>query len=320
MTTSDCLALEGEGASREEGRALMERGVDALKAERLEEAQQLFEQSLHVYPSFDVAGNLGLVEVKLGLWGEAAMHLEYCLRNFPSGESERLRKAILQAFEEARKNVGKVEIVVDVDGAEVFVGKRSVGMSPLAAGVYVEPGSHGVRARKGVRSAETTFSVDVAKVTQVQLTLTPEAERDEPPKVSPGLERLTPQESPKRVFWGPAIALGSATVVTLGASFVLRGLAKKQSNQAQNLLDHLPGPQCAGSRPPDQCTKISDHRKRYNSLAKASHGTFIAAGALGAATLGYVIYAIVRTPKRTQPAVSLSPLRGGGHLAIHGAF
>lgn len=328
MLASNSLAVEAEAADREQGRALMERGVEAMKAERLQEARTLFEQSLDVYPSFDVAGNLGLVEAKLGLWSDAANHLDYCLRHFPSGESERLRGVIRDAYDEARKRVGRVEVVVNVDGATIIIGKRNVGLSPLRAGVFVDPGRHGVRVQKGELAVESTFLVEAGQSERIQLQLVPKDVPPSPAVVSPQRARNATGEQPppsdeqsrQSVTWIPAYALAGVTVATLGTSLLLRGLANRQANQAQGLLDDLPSPQCSAASPPDECGDIRDHRERYNALAKASNGTLIAAGALGAATVGYVIYAAVRTPKRSQPALSILPLRSGAFVSVQGAF
>jgi hypothetical protein len=90
--------------------------------------------------SYDIAGNLGNVELRLGKHRDAAEHLSYGVTNFPPTGEPSLLRVMKQKLAEAQKEIGRVTVRVTVAGVRVRVNGREVGISPLSEEAYVEPG------------------------------------------------------------------------------------------------------------------------------------------------------------------------------------
>jgi hypothetical protein len=130
--TADELALEGrELAMKNDFQGAYASYLEAWKRKR----------------SFDLAGNLGVVEMRLGKVRDAVEHLVYCEENFPAvrdseqaGKLEMLRKLL----KDARAQVGVARIRVmredgaSAEGASILVDGRDVGKVG-AAGQVVQP-------------------------------------------------------------------------------------------------------------------------------------------------------------------------------------
>ena len=115
----------------------------------------------HQKQSYDIAGNLGDVELTLGKPRDAAEHLEYSYRNWPTGKQE-ARQRTLERLSQAKKLVGALEISVNVDGAEITVNDTSAGRAPLNHDVFVEAGAVSISVTAPGYATETK-TVPVAK-------------------------------------------------------------------------------------------------------------------------------------------------------------
>ncbi len=128
----------GENARADE---YFRQGKAFVKEDRWEEARRAYLAGYKIKRGYDIAGNLGNVELELGLARDAAEHLAYCIKSFPATGTASQLAYVKGRFEEARQKVSALSIQVNVDGAEVFVDGRSIGRSPFADDVYVEPGA-----------------------------------------------------------------------------------------------------------------------------------------------------------------------------------
>ena len=115
----------------------------------------------HQKQSYDIAGNLGDVELTLGKPRDAAEHLEYSYRNWPTGKQE-ARQRTLERLSQAKKLVGALEISVNVDGAEITVNDAAAGRAPLNHDVFVEAGAVSISVTAPGYATETK-TVPVAK-------------------------------------------------------------------------------------------------------------------------------------------------------------
>src|SRR6185503_10534547 len=114
---------------------------------RLEDAYRAYKAGYDLKKGYDLAGNLGNVELALGRPRDAAEHLSFCLKNFPATGTAKQLEFIRSRLAEARQKVGALSIQVSEGGAEVLVDGRSIGRSPLADEVFVDPGSRRIEAR-----------------------------------------------------------------------------------------------------------------------------------------------------------------------------
>lgn len=122
-------------------------GKRLVREGKLEDAYRAYLAGYQIRKGYDIAGNLGSVELELQKPRDAAEHLAFCLRNFPAAGTAKQLEFIQGRLAQARREVFGLSITVSVDGAEILVDGRSIGRSPLPDEVFVEPGSRTVEAR-----------------------------------------------------------------------------------------------------------------------------------------------------------------------------
>jgi len=127
-------------AQAAEAAQLFEQGVAARKAGKLAQAESLFSKALAIEKTWEIAANLGFVELELGKLPEGADHVFYGLANLPLPEPDGARKSLFEAFSAARRRVGGIDVHVDVIGAEVRIGGKLKGTTPLRYTQFVAPG------------------------------------------------------------------------------------------------------------------------------------------------------------------------------------
>lgn len=138
------------------------KGVAATQVKDWQTARKAFAEAWKLSKHYQVAANLGWAEYELKLYRDAAEHLDYFLKNTPDDVSSKARMRIHDMFQQARQHIGALHIQVNIPGAEIFVNKRSIGVSPLKYSVFVEPGKHSVEADKeGYKSIEPPQSFEV---------------------------------------------------------------------------------------------------------------------------------------------------------------
>ena len=126
---------------------LYRKGNTAYDAEKWQDAYDTFGAAWALKKSFDIAGNLGDVELVLGKPRDAAEHLSYSLRHAPASMKAEVRDRTKQLLTEARAQVGTVVVRVNVNDAEIFVDGRLVGRSPLPGELFVDPGDRTLEAK-----------------------------------------------------------------------------------------------------------------------------------------------------------------------------
>lgn len=284
--------------------ALYDEGVVAYKNGQWAPARASFLAAWSLKKHWQIAGNLADCELQLNRYREAAEHAAYYFRNAPAD-----RRARAQALlEKAQTGTCTLTIPVDQAGAEVLVDGLAVGVSPLDGPVFVDPGHHAVEARLGSRSASASADVLVGARKDIPLVLKDIAVKDG------GTTRAGP--SLPVIVAGASVA-GAALLV----GTVLALVADGKASSANAALAMLPP---NGSALPCQtqastCATINSDRHARDALSNASMGTFIGAGAVGLATLGYALLA----PK-TRPSTGLQVLpamgAGRGGVALMGVW
>jgi PEGA domain len=304
-------------------RELYRKGRDEYAKDRLPQAFALFLEAWGLQKSFDIAGNLAVVEMKLARYREAAEHGSFALANFPAGGTDAQRKAVQDLLVEARTYVGTVTVRVSVDRAVVTVDGKAVGESPLPFEVFVDPGAHTFAATApGCEPVQDTVRTD--KGTTHLLTLTPVRCGPTPPPVLTPVTATGPDPITATGFVVTGLGLG------LGAAFAI--LSKIKATDADTQAQSIAGVSgsnpkaCAGASPSTECSTLGGLRASEATFADAALWTFVAAGAVGAGTLIYT-FAIphaASTPKGALKAsrAQLIPLAGPGvgGVLLKGAF
>lgn len=212
----------------EEADALIARSNDLRSAGDDQGALPLLQKAVRVHPSPRTFAQLGLVEKALGRWAEADEHLTEALKSFRDPWIQKNIKVLEPTLAETKRNVGRVEITGEPDGAEVLVNGRSVGKVPLAHPVRVSAGTVDIELRApGYQRALRTLAVAGMQYQPVVVRLERESSaRAEPLTTVPeaGLRGASTDPGPepwRRWAVGGALG-GSAVGVGLGVLGLFR--------------------------------------------------------------------------------------------------
>jgi tetratricopeptide (TPR) repeat protein len=285
---------------------LFARGNEAFDKDQLDEAYALYQQAWALKRTYDISGNLGQVELKLGKFRDAAEHLDFTLRLFPPTGKSEPREAIRRAFNAARVEVATLQLKVNVQGAAVSIDGKAIGLSPFDVPVFVEPGKRVLVATLEAH-LPTRIAIEVVKNERrdVALSLTPKAQPPPPPRNVPLL--LT----------GFGVSLAAA-----GTGIGLMLASASKGSQANTKLDAILrnsiGECPCGSA--GERKELKGLRADHDIFFNAAVGMFIGAGALA---VGTAVYALTPSFQRPQTkAAQLVPVlseHGGGALVI-GSF
>jgi hypothetical protein len=281
---------------------LFDQAAAAFDAGRYAEAQEKLEQVWALKKTYDVAGNLGVVEVKLGKYPQAAEHLAWALQHFPLTEPPKARRGFEQELEKARAQSGALRVVVSVEGAEVSVNGRPAGKAPVADEVFVEPGMITVAASApGYEAAQQTIRVEKGGSAEVKLTL--------------GQQRRS---------LVPGIVLGSAGVAAAAAGIGLMVAYGGKKSSATTLSSNIQssGGYCLSPSASlaAQCTQLHSQTADGATFHRAAIGVLVGGAASLAAAGAYFLWpssAASRTSGVT--AIPVVTLAGGG-VTVQGSF
>jgi hypothetical protein len=260
---------------------------------KLAEAEAAYQAAWDLRKSFDLAGNLGDVELKLGQYRDAAEHFSYALKEFPAGGKPAVREELVRRFEEARKQVGSVKIGTSVGGAKIVVDGRDVGQAPLPEAVFVDPGTRVIEAKlEGYDDALATVNVEKGSSQEVSLMLVPKAGG-----VGKGKSIAV-------------IAVGAGLgAAALGTGIGLMVAAGSKKTEAITLRDSFKidapcnkgNPQYVGDK---ACGDLLDKLKTKDTFQNVAVGAFVVGGVLA---VGTVVYALLPAKKSTTVGVQVLP-------------
>lgn len=301
---------------------LVKRALVFGDKDRYTEAAPLVREAWSLKRSYDIAANLGIVEAALNEWRNAAEHITYALKTFPANGKPEHRKLLEETLARTLPRIAALTIKVNVDRAEVFVDDKSVGLAPLVDVVFVEPGMRTIKARlSGYDTA--TLKVEAAKggSSESELTLRQSA----PPSVQIGavVPPLTtehpPPDQPRRVVVG--VGVGAATVALgLGVAFTI--IANGRGDDAATMRGNLAKgqPNACGSTPAARdCQALHELWSERAKFSNAAAWSFIGAGVLGAATVGFALLGPKRSSRTEIHAIpAVGP--GTAGLVVHGIW
>src|SRR5687768_4046638 len=110
-------AVPGEDDANTRADEYFRQGKALVREGDLEGARRAYLAGFQLKKGYDIAGNLGNVELELGRPRDAAEHLTWCVRNFPATGTPKQLEMAKERLAEARKQIGALSIVVNVDGA-----------------------------------------------------------------------------------------------------------------------------------------------------------------------------------------------------------
>ncbi|WP_437277072.1 hypothetical protein WME90_38390 [Sorangium sp. So ce375] len=273
MPTSPTDAVPATSRAGERAAQLYREGNRFYDEARFAEAEARYQAAWDLQQSFDVAGNLGNVELEVNQPREAAEHLLYALNTFPLGEKAEKKSFLQKRLAVAKSQVGALRISVNVDDAEVLIDGKLVGRSPLDAQVFVDPGKRTIEARRA--GARTSTSLLVARGSDQSIALS----LDSGPNI------------PLVVAGGAVGLLGLAS----GVTFAILSTAKGESAATEPF----------GAR-------RADLRDAQTTLANVSFWSFLGGGVVLAGTALYAFTTSSRAPsaKAGLPRLYAAPIVG----------
>lgn len=261
--------------------ALFDKGKAAFNTGKVEEAYALYQKAWELKQTYDIAGNLAQVELKLGKKREAFEHITFALAHFPPSATTDPRPALEKVLAGLRQQLGALRITLNVPGAKVSIDGRVLADTQSLAEVFVEPGPHTIVAElAGYASATATETATAGAPDEVKLTLVKEAppRKIEPPKLPVQNPKL-PDEAMSRTRRSVVITGLVVGVVALGTGITMTLVSNKKSSDASTQLDDVV--KAGGS---NACNKAT-----FQSPCDTLDSTYIARGSTkNVAIIGYV--------------------------------
>lgn len=256
---------------------------------------------------FQIAGNLGACQMKLGKYRDAAEHLRYFLREQPKTGNQDERKRTQALFDEARAKVATLGILVNVPSAVVSIDGHVIGTSPLKEPVFVEPGKRVVTvARNGYKDSRQEAVLTAGSTTELVSTL-----------VS---SELPPIASKPRSI-APAIVLGGIAVAGLvaGTGVFVAGNGQRTTAEELNksIIDGHRG--CRANAPnfDARCTDLASASSSADTLHRVGLGLLVGGGAAALGAAAYLLWPSAKptTSDATLRILPVGTATGGGLLA-----
>jgi len=299
--------------------ALFKQGNDAYRMKKWDEAYQAFWRAFDLKKTYDIAGNLGDVELIVGKPRDAAEHLEFSLREWPAGQ-QAARKRTMERLEAAKQEVGTLHVEVDTDGCEISVNGTSVGTSPIKQPLFVVPGAVTVEAKHGDKHVQRTIAFDKGQERTLTLELTsaegsstvsepvPTAKSDPPPAPHDEGPHDTTSSSGSNLKTIGIITSGAVALVGagVGVGFLMAANSASDDVDAKraDVRKNIGPNGCTLQPSASECTDLQDANDRAKRNTTISTIGFIGAG-VGVA--GLVTFLLLPNQKKTS-ATSVYPL------------
>ncbi len=333
----DATAQGASDAFTDTARQRFQEGVQLFDQGKFEEARAAFLQAYALKKHPAVLLNLAQSELRSDHPVEAARHFAQFLRENSDAKPNEIESA-REGLSQARTKTGRIDVQVDVEGADVFIDGELVGRAPLPAPVDVGPGSRRVEARlpgHAPQTADVAVLVGEVASTNFSFETPPTTETPPPPPDDGGetLEFTTATEGRKpfidwmiedKVAW----ATGGATLLGLGMGIGFAVAARSASNSADNVAGQIKvvakrdpelenyqgydrtGNPCADPIPitsetnyAPACQQLQNNLDARDQDKTLSTVGFVLAG-LGAAGTG-VMYFVRTTPKEGAKGASV---------------
>jgi hypothetical protein len=299
----ECAATGADAAT------LFRRGQELYAQNDYPGSYYCYRRSWETSPNFDVAANLGNLELKLNHFADAADHLTYARDHLPASLAEPTRSETLKGINERLASVlarvAAVRVTVTPAGALVAVDGREVGRAPLERPVFVDPGPHQlVVSLQGYRDDPRPFTAVAGTTLDLSVALAV--------KRSGLAKARTPL-----VILGTALAIAAAGagVGLIIGSVVVDG---DREDALAALQSSRPGNPCvAGTLLVDECTDIADDAELAQTLLGVGIGLLGAGVVFGAGTL---TFGLVTSGDAPPPTTGVRLRVGPTGALLEGSF
>ncbi|XXY52078.1 hypothetical protein WME91_13130 [Sorangium sp. So ce269] len=267
-------------------------------------------------PRPEFAGELGLCELELGRFRDAAEHLREALL-YPETLAAATRRRFSEGLDRAEREISSATLAVSRPEAEVFIDGRRIGRGQATYFVYLDPGRHEARARLD-GYVEDTYPFEAQRGRESMIGLHLEAKPPTPAAapVAPVPAAAAPA-SPSgpaagTVFRAGGIAL-AAVGIALGTGFAVAAAVRGGEAEAQAARIHQRNgaAACLSNAYTEPCGVLLEMNDARDTLKAAAWGSFIGAGVVGAVALSSLLWA-PEPGKRAVRAAPLATAQGGG--------
>jgi hypothetical protein len=262
---------------------LIERGVAYRKEGRDDLALAQFRQAWDLMRSPKALAQMGLAEQALGLWLESEQHLREALSNQTEAWINQHRPVLEQSLREVSARLGMLDVMSNVEGAELYVNGERVGRLPRKDPIRLVAGDYTLELRaEGYFPATRRATVPAQGTARETLRLSPRTESPEAKK--------PPAPIPVRVLppvpEGPRLERTLAWI-SLGGSAVFLGTGTALLLMRQGVVDEYDDdPDCPGANAPSQgsaqCSDRLSKAKTMRTLGIAGLGVGAALGVTSA--------------------------------------
>ncbi len=310
LFAAPAFADAGENARADE---YFRQGKAFVKEDRWEDARRAYLAGYKIKRGYDIAGNLGNVELELGLARDAAEHLAYCIKSFPATGTASQLAYVKGRFEEARQKVSALSIQVNVDGAEVFVDGRSIGRSPFADDVYIEPGARTLEVKlTGFTHAKRSIQAVKGSWQSVALVLQSDARARaaSPPQHSPPIV-VVEERSRVPFYVGGGVALAGIGVGVVGV-LLSQASAARADTQFEQLKASGGAGACLDAANESRCEALDQAYRDKAAFRTVSIVGFATAGAAAGGLLTYVLLSFGKPRSAGSSALKIDVAAGPG--------
>ncbi len=320
-------------ANTDVARKLYEDGRAFYRQKEFAKARSAFLAAWALRRHWQVAGNLGDSERRLGLFRDAAEHLAFAVR---VGASDTVAQAQDRAqaqedvsrmraiLDEVTREVATVKVSSTQSGSEIWLDGKHVGQIPLDDPMFLDPGQHTIETRAAGQSlTKISLNVNRGEMRDLQLPLSSRSTST----TAAGSSVVLRPETTSGFSSTRTVLLIAGTGTTLAAAgfgiwFLTRASAAQSDVDrlsAQTRQQDGPGACLA----PDAiaqpvCTQLQQAADRKSAATSGETASWVMTGAFAAATAGiYVLW-----PQHDREAALVTPQLGphGGAVVIHGTF
>jgi tetratricopeptide (TPR) repeat protein len=305
---------------------LYKKGNEFYDKGKFADAETMYRAAFELRQSFEIAGNLGDVEMIQGKPREAAEHLALALREFPPSGKPAQKEALRKRLRDAAGLIGTVKLTVSAPEAEILIDDKPLGKSPIEREIYVDRGDHVIEARlAGHEPAKEKITATTGSTHDVSLTLKKiEAPKPPPKPVEPV---ATGSDAPKKnvmIIIGGAMVSVAAVATGVGLTVAANSAADDALAQ-KNAMNARGAPLCNNYLPSDnqtasECDALRGSLSDQGSFSNTAVVAYIIGGL---AATGTAVYAFWPAPKnRKSTVVRPVPVVTGreGGLWITGTF
>jgi len=279
---------------------LYKKGNELYDKAKFADAETMYRAAFELRQSFEIAGNLGDVEMIQGKPREAAEHLAFALREFPPSGKPAQKEALKKRLREAAALIGTVKVTVNMPDAEVVLDGKTIGKSPIEQEFYVDRGQHVLEARiAGHEPAKETITATSGSTHDVSLTL----KKIEPPKPPPKPVVRGPEagggDAPKKnviLIIGGAMVSVAAVATGVGLTVAANGKAD-DALSIRNGLQVRNAPSC--NVPSTECADLHAALSDKDFYSNTAVVAYVIGGLAAAGTVAYAFWPEPESRKST---------------------